>query len=157
MAASPPKRLERIVEILLPPSCREEVIGDLHERYSSPGQYIAEALKVLVLMNFSRIRRTTDSQLLLTQALLTYGAHLSSAWYLGGLDNLTRLAIPTAVALFVLPIHDAWVPRRPVIGAAVAATVASLTGIDLPGCVLGFLLVTTIRISLPSFGPPPSA
>ena len=38
------KTAEAIVAVFVPPACREEVLGDLHERYRSPGQYGVDAV-----------------------------------------------------------------------------------------------------------------
>jgi hypothetical protein len=81
MPAGPPKRLEKAVGLLLPPACREEVLGDLFEKYTGPGQYIIVAFCVVPFVILSRIRRTTDACLLLTEALLIYGSYLAAEWY----------------------------------------------------------------------------
>lgn len=64
MHSAPPKTAERIVGFLIPPASREEVLGDLYERCTSSGQYILDALLVLPRVILSRIRRTTDAQVL---------------------------------------------------------------------------------------------
>ena len=43
----PPELMEKIVRLLAPPASREHVMGDLSERYRSPGQYLTEALRSL--------------------------------------------------------------------------------------------------------------
>src|SRR5437016_2809889 len=45
MCSGPSKAAEAIVAVFVPPACREEVLGDLHERYSSPRQYALDALR----------------------------------------------------------------------------------------------------------------
>ena len=40
MPSRPSKILEGIVSLFIPPACREEVLGDLHERYAGRVQYI---------------------------------------------------------------------------------------------------------------------
>jgi hypothetical protein len=35
--------MEALVGLLTPPACRDHVLGDLHERYSSPAQYLVDA------------------------------------------------------------------------------------------------------------------
>ena len=59
MHSAPPKAVEKIVGLLIPPASREEVLGDLFERYTSSGQYILEALLVVPMVIASRIRRNT--------------------------------------------------------------------------------------------------
>ena len=110
---SVPPPLEAIVGMLLPPACREEVLGDLCERFTGPGQYIGSALCVIPWVILSRIRRTTDVLLLATEALLIYGSFLVAAWYtdralLMSEGGLLRLAIPTAIQLAGLMLHRAW-------------------------------------------------
>jgi hypothetical protein len=43
--ARPPALIDEAVRVLIPPGSREAVVGDLWERYSSPLQYAAEALR----------------------------------------------------------------------------------------------------------------
>ncbi len=57
MRSRPSKTAEAIVAIFLPPACREEVLGDLHERYRSPGQYALDAIRTVPLVIYSRIIR----------------------------------------------------------------------------------------------------
>ena len=98
MLPGPPKALERFVGLLLPPACREEVLGDLCEKYETPRQYVATAARVVPSIILSRIRRTTDLQLLVIEASVLYGSYLASAWYrhhaLLSKPDLQRLAIP---------------------------------------------------------------
>ncbi len=54
--------METIVGALLPPSCREPVMGDLCERYTSPGQYLADAFRTVPFVLWSQIRRSFDVQ-----------------------------------------------------------------------------------------------
>jgi hypothetical protein len=44
MEARPHPLAERLVARLLPPACHEHVVGDLHERYVSAGQYLRDVL-----------------------------------------------------------------------------------------------------------------
>jgi hypothetical protein len=113
MHPAPRKIVETVVAFFIPPACREEVLGDLHERYGSPGQYIADALRTVPLVILSRIRRTTDPQLLLMEALVLYLSFIGAAWLRGGAllrDDLglMRLAIPAAMALLGLVLADAY-------------------------------------------------
>ena len=45
--AGPPRMLERAIERLIPPLVREEVAGDLWERFRSPARYVADAAAAL--------------------------------------------------------------------------------------------------------------
>ena len=69
MPSAPPRVMEAVVGFLLPPACREHVLGDLHERYTSPRQYLVDALLAVPLVIASRIRRTTDPDVFLMEAL----------------------------------------------------------------------------------------
>ncbi len=55
--SSPPKLLETIAGLLLPRAVREQVLGDLHERYSSPLQYTLEVICTVPWVMASRIWR----------------------------------------------------------------------------------------------------
>ncbi|MGH7490250.1 MAG: hypothetical protein ACREMY_32280, partial [bacterium] len=113
MTPGPPKMLETIVGWLIPPACREEVLGDLHERYTAPRQYFIDALGALPMIVVSRIRRTAYSDMLLMEAFALYLCFLAAAWYassttLAAPAGLFRLAIPAAVALLALATADAY-------------------------------------------------
>jgi hypothetical protein len=157
MVAGPSRRLESFVGSLIPPPCREEVLGDLCERYVSPGQYLIEGLRVALFVTLSRVRRTTDPQLLLMEGALLYVSFFSAAWYMDKtfLDSqwgLLRLAVPGAITLVVVMLSDAWAVTK-VRGVVVGITVAFLcqigslpTGIDLLGAGVGLLLVSAVRV-----------
>jgi hypothetical protein len=113
MRSGPSKAAEAIVALLLPPACREEVLGDLHERYRSRLQYAADALCTVPLVILSRIRRTADPQVLLIQAFALYASFLTAAWFkdpslLQAQWGLLRLAIPPGMALLGLILEDAY-------------------------------------------------
>jgi hypothetical protein len=59
----PPKVIERVVQLLMPPASGEHVLGDLSERYVSPRQYLADALRTLPFVVLSRVRRTSNPPL----------------------------------------------------------------------------------------------
>ena len=172
---SPPGRLEAIVSIFIPRACREEVLGDLHERFQSRRQYIADALHTVPLVIVSRMRRTADPQVLLIQACVSYASFLGAA----GLSNpdivgdpraLVRLAIPAAMALLGLIFDDAYanparrppidLARGPGIGIALALASEGLLSIMNPelalsrwvllyGCAMSLLLSTAVRLLFP--------
>ncbi len=104
----PPKHLENLIRALLPPACREHVLGDLQERYRTPKSYLLDALSVLGPVIISRIRRTTDFQVFLMEAFTIYLSFAAMAWYLGekgflyGQAGFARLFIPTLVAVLTL-------------------------------------------------------
>lgn len=113
MAASPPKWLEKVAGAVIPPACREEVLGDLHERYRSPAQYLGDLFSTLPFLILSRIRRGTDLQSLLMEALVVYGSFLAVAWYfdealLRDSTGMLRLALPALLTLSYLLLFDAF-------------------------------------------------
>jgi hypothetical protein len=135
METGPSKSAEAIVAILVPPACREEVVGDLHERYRSPSQYAFDALITVPLVILSRIRRTADPQVVLIQAFALYLSFLCAAWFkdaalLQAQWGLLRLAIPAGITLLVVMLEDAYASpgrrsplslvRGPVLGLAFA-------------------------------------
>ena len=114
MTSGPPRPLEALARLLIPSACREEVLGDLQERYRTPLQYLGDLLSLLPFLVLRRILRTTDLQLFLTDALLVYGSFLAAAWYkdrLADPGGLLHLAIPAGLTLFYLVLNDA-VSRR---------------------------------------------
>lgn len=63
----------------LPPARRDEVLGDLHERYRSPLQYAWEAARVVVCVMFSELSKGGDE----TMNLKTVAAVVVA--FIGGL------------------------------------------------------------------------
>lgn len=59
MKSRPPRLLERVIALLIPPAYREHVLGDLHERYTKPWRYIVDSARTAPLVLFSHIRRNT--------------------------------------------------------------------------------------------------
>jgi hypothetical protein len=172
MSASPPKAIQAIVALLIPPACREEVLGDLQERFTSPMHHIRDSLSAVPLVILSRIRRTADAPLLLMHAFVLYLSFYGAAWFRGSAllyepGGLARLAIPGAVTLLALVLEDAYarpghrtpfrLVRGPILGlvwtllsqAAFWAGHSSLTlplWIVLYGGALGLLLTSALRM-----------
>ncbi|HEV2324308.1 MAG TPA: hypothetical protein VGS10_10205 [Terracidiphilus sp.] len=175
MPSAPPKAAEAIIAILIPPACREEVVGDLHERYESPLRYCADAITTIPFVVFSRIRRTSDPQIVLIQAFSLYLSFLAAAWFkdrafLQLHSSLLRLAIPSGVALLGLILEDAYTRpgnrpglgpgRGPLLGIALALVAEgafhffhpalAIPGWSLSyGCAIGLILTTSARMVLP--------
>ena len=155
-------KIERLAGWLLPPSARESVLGDFRERYQSPGQYIWEALRTIPLVVLSRMRRTTDPQALLTEALGLYLAWLLSGWlldraFLAQPWALLKLAGPAMVAMTAMLLGDAWTPqgqrREPLIRAIHGACWALLSQVlaqqlppDVIALGLGLAMLTTTAV-----------
>jgi len=172
MQSAPPKLFEAVVGFLLPSSCREHVLGDLRERCTSPRQYFLDAVSAVPLVIASRIRRTTDPDVFLMEALGVYGAFSGAALvlnssFLYGRFGLLRLAIPAAVVLAVSTLAAAYAdprkrsPLQPIREAALGVGFAFLTqpmfaiayldmGVPLwtmiAGAGLSLLLVATLRM-----------
>lgn len=113
MPAGPSRLLERFFGILIPPACREEVLGDLCERYSSPAQYIFLAIRTIPCVVFSRACRVTEAPILFVQALLVYGCYVAAAFYrdsafLYGPWGLLRAALPALPFLIVTVLFDVY-------------------------------------------------
>lgn len=173
---APPKFVERFVGLFIPPACREEVLGDLHEISEGTLHYLVEAARTVPLVIMSRMRRTADPQIVLMEAFLLYLSFTGAAWVLdhGFLVEpfgLLRLGIPAAIALWTLVLADAYAdprkrsPLRPLFFAAVSALAAILSqsilaapeaGLALPrrvmlaGCALSVLLISTLRLLFPA-------
>jgi hypothetical protein len=110
------EKLEALVGLLTPPACREEVLGDLHERNATSASFCLDALRTFPLVVFSRIRRTGDPQLLLLQAGVAYVCYWAAAWFddralLDAPKGLLRLAIPAAMVLLAVVFDDAYAQR----------------------------------------------
>ncbi len=175
MRAAPPRWIETLVGLTIPPACRETVLGDLHERYAGLLQYLLDALYAVPLVIVSRIRRTTDPQVLLLEAFVLCLSFLTAARYKDANFliepwGLMRLAIPAAMALLGLMIEDAYARpgrrwfERAIGGAAFGVGIAFLSqgvfkrgwpavplpiGILMTGGGMGFLLVATLRMLFP--------
>jgi hypothetical protein len=175
MRSGPSKTAEAIVGAFLPPACREEVLGDLYERYRSAGQYAWDAVRTIPLVVISRIRRTADPQMLLMQAFVLYTSFLGAAWlsnraFLNEQSGLLRLAIPAAMSIFGLVLEDACAKpgrrspyslvRGPVLGVGLAlasqgifrvsnSDLAVPKWIMLDGCAMSLVLSSALRILFP--------
>lgn len=128
MTTAPPPLLVAVVERLLPPDEREAVLGDLWERYRSPGQFAAEAVAVLPFLVSAQVLRRSSWPILGLQAFLlfacmggfapTHGHAAPPMW--------ARAALPTLCAFLALAWHDAYRATRtdgtprPIWGEAVA-------------------------------------
>jgi len=180
----PPRWAEAILEKLIPPACREHVVGDLHERYESPFQYMGDALFAGSMVILSRVRRTSDPVVRFMEAFVLYGSFVTVANAGGKLLTeqssqpwgLLRLAIPPAITIVFLILADAYAdpakraPLRPVFGVVLGLGGAffcqgalSLAGsslalpnlIMLSGAGFSLLLVSTLRMIFPPFADRP--
>jgi hypothetical protein len=114
--AYPPQIVEDAVAWLLPPACREEVLGDLCEQYVNAARYAMNMLTVAPRVILSQIQRNTDARVFLaTSCAICYSFAAGStdsslrdfplhadAW------TLVRLAIPAVAALLVLLLRNGY-------------------------------------------------
>lgn len=175
MHSGPSKTVENFVAILIPPACREEVLGDLHERYTTPRQYGLDALSTVPMVIAARIRRTADPQMLLIQAFTLYASFLGAAWLEDGAPlrnrwGLWRLSIPAAMAMFSLVLEDTYtnpgrrsplsLARGPLLGVGLALASQSILWIShsdwavprwttVYGCAASLLLTSAVRMLFP--------
>lgn len=113
MEPGPSKISEAIARWLVPPACREEVLGDMRERHQRLAPYLLEAAQVIPCVIYSRICRTTDAVVALMEALSMYTAFVIAAWsldraLLSDQRGFARLAIPTAICLVATILGDAY-------------------------------------------------
>ena len=137
--------------------------------------HIAEAVCTMPLVVASRLRRTTDPQVLLMEAFALYLSFLGVAWKLDGAFlydqwGYMRLGIPAAVALATLKPEDAYAspgkrrPLTPIVQSTISFSIvclfeAALMAIDarwavplrilIYGGAAGILLISTLRMSFP--------
>lgn len=170
MESGPAKIAKALVFWLLPPACREEVLGDMRERNSSSAELLIEATHTVPSVIFSRIRRTTDAVLALMEVVSLYTAYVMSAKWLDH-DLLfreygfARLAIPSAIFLGAILLADAYAdPKkrwllRPLLGPALGFGLTYAMELNhgwaLParvlawGGALGLVIISTLRMVFP--------
>jgi hypothetical protein len=139
----PPKAAEWIATLLIPPACREEVLGDLQERCTSPWAYCKDAHIAVPCVIASRIRRVVDPPVLLLQAMIVYLSFLLAAWIADGALPINewalwRLAIPSCAVLVGMILAEVY--AKP----GVASRLQSLRG-----PLLGAELAFVSRIAVP--------
>jgi hypothetical protein len=154
--------IRALVGLLLPPACREEVLGDLHERNATLAGFCMDAVRTVPHVIASRIRRVADPQLLLLYAITLYLCYYAAAWLtdralLRETWGLARPAIPALLVLLVLLLEDAYAGpgprsrlqliRGPLIAFVVVFLAQTLpSGIVLFGSALGLPLTLVLRL-----------
>jgi hypothetical protein len=112
---TPPKFLESLVTLLLPPAVREQVLGDIHERYESPVKYIVDAASVVPAAIFGQLRRAMPIPFRLLEVLIVYSSVFVGGRLLSVLDvpppSPSQVAHLTMVALAGLVWHDLYYVR----------------------------------------------
>ena len=141
----------------------------MRERNEGIQLFIYDALRTVPFVIVSRIRRTTDSVVLLMEAFCCYVSFLAVAFVtdramIATQEGLLRLAIPGAIALAVLVVADAYAnPRkksvlRPVLAVALSFACVFLVQVVyplLPGMMLAvgsgmsIMLLLALRMLFP--------
>jgi len=168
MESGPSKIAEAVVYWLLPPACREEVLGDMRERNQNSAQYLVEATSTVPSVVYSRIRRTTDAVVTFIAAVSMYAAFVMSAWWLDPEllfrgNGFARLAIPPAIFLAVIMLSDAYSdpkkrwPLKPLFGPTLGFALTSalelsrqwapLASVLAWGGAVSVLLASTLRLT----------
>lgn len=104
---------EAVAAILIPPACREEVLGDLHERNATAWRFTLDAVRTVPLVIASRIRRMSEPGLLAMYAIGLFLSFFVAAWFdmrplVYERWGFSRLAIPCGVELLALLLEDAY-------------------------------------------------
>jgi hypothetical protein len=94
MEASPPPIIEAVVGLLLPPACREHVLGDSCERFTSPRRYLLDAARTVPLVVWSQVRRTSTITLVVAEFAVVYLSFLSAAGRVDARSLSEPLAAP---------------------------------------------------------------
>jgi hypothetical protein len=158
MGTVPPKPIERLVGFFIPPACREEVLGDLHQRYESTPRYVADALTTVPLVIVSRIRRTTDAVVFLMEAIVIYSSYLAAAFsrdqtLLTDALGFVRLGLPAAISLLALMLADAYAdprnrsPLKPMLGVVLGVAMAWVLPVVLLAGNADFALPRSVMIA----------
>jgi hypothetical protein len=111
---TPPRLLEFLTGLLLPRDYREQVLGDMQERYTSPLGYLADAASAVPAAIIGQIRRATSPAFVLLEALLVYASYLGAALCLHSIDgspDFLQAAAITGVVMLGLLLRDAYYPR----------------------------------------------
>ncbi len=179
MEPGPSKVTEIIAGWLVPPACREEILGDMRERYRSGLGYFLEAVHVIPCVIYSRICRTTDNVVALMQAASMYTAFVIAAKcsdpaLILDESGFAGLAIPPVIVLATMSLADAYSnPQKrwplklliaPTIGFAVAWIEQSMyrhwslpASVFAWGSATGLILISTLRLAFPPITDRPQA
>ncbi len=178
MESGPSKIAETLAYWLLPPACREEVLGDMRQRNRSTARYLVEATYTVPSVIYSRIRRTTDAVVTLMLAVSMYTAFVMSArWLAPELlfreNGFARIAIPPAIFLVAIILADAYSepkkrwPLKPLFGPTLGLALTYAVELNhrwaLPASVLSWgsalsvLLASTLRLTFPPVTERPQA
>jgi hypothetical protein len=112
MEPRPPRLIEAIIERLVPPACRESVLGDWNERYDSAPRYVLRAFSALPFLVASQVRRTSKVENVVSEAVVIYLAFALEFFVRPASLVAHQVLIPIltvmCTALFALVIRDAY-------------------------------------------------
>jgi hypothetical protein len=98
----PPVLIDTIVRTLIPPGCREHVVGDLWERYRSPGSFVIDAIRTVPFVIASQIRRTNKIGGVVVQAfVMVVGLTVGSRGF-------KPVLVPVVAGILALALRDAY-------------------------------------------------
>jgi len=98
----PPVLIDAVVRTLVPPVCREHVVGDLWERYRSPWQFVLDAARTIPFVLASQIRRTSTAASVVIHVFLLFTS-------LGpGARRLWPAVVAVSGALLAFVLRDAY-------------------------------------------------
>ena len=179
MDSGPSKIVEAIVGRLIPPACREEVLGDMRQRHQSSASYLLEGAHTIPCVIYSRICRTTDALVAVAEGFSMLTAFVVAAGWLDPAaivepGGLVRLAIPPSIFLAAVILADAYAdpkkrwPLRPLFGPLLGFTVAYIVQPMLDnwalrgavfawGCAISVILLSTLRLTFPPLPDRPQA
>ena len=144
----PPPALEKLVWHLLPPVVREEVAGDLWERFRSPLRYLADALATLPFVIASQARRQTSGPLLLLQGFTIFASFGGFEPRFGpaGLPMSQRALCATVPALAALLLRAAYRPTDAWTGSRAAVDLLWTLVAVLGGQLLALLIYPALAV-----------
>ncbi len=143
------------VSVLVPPACREHVIGDLCEQYKSRRDFLCAVATTVPFVLWSQICRTSGTPLLLGEggalavSFLSAAAQFGDQSFFSGTSGWFRLGMPCAAALLVIVLRDAYAsePSRPLLARAFDVVPAVAVGLVLEAT----LAIVGSTLALPRF------
>ena len=178
MESGPSKIAEALVYWILPPACREEVLGDMRERNQTSAQYLIEAACTVPSVIYSRILQTTDAVVASMEAVSVYTAFVMSAWWLDREllfreYGYARLAVPPVIFMAAIILADVYSdpkkrwPLKPLFGPTLGFALTYVIELNQRGALpvlvlslggaLSVLIVSTLRLQFPSVTERPQA
>lgn len=111
----PPEFLERLVSILIPPDYRDQVLGDLAERYRSAPGYFYDAASAIPAAIIGRIRRSMSLRVFLLQLVAVYASVAAAAatmiWSVEP-QSFSQIAATTVVMMSALMTWRIYLSQR---------------------------------------------